>query len=131
MIREGDTFTQTFVITEEIHAAFIRHFKDANPLHVDAEYARRAGFRDRVMHGNILNGFVSYFVGEGLPVRDVVIHSQSIDYKKPVYQGEVLRFSATATNVSDAVGAIEFKFTFAGEAADVRAKGKIQIGLLR
>jgi acyl dehydratase len=38
-------------------------------LHIDDDYARSKGFKQKVMHGNILCGFLSRFVGELLPVK--------------------------------------------------------------
>ena len=74
-MKEGDCFEARFTVTEETYLGFISLFKDKNPLHTDATFARLRGFDDKVMHGNILNGFLSYFIGECLPMKNVIIHS--------------------------------------------------------
>ena len=62
-MKQGDTFTNSFVISEQIYNKFVELFGDRNPLHTDASFAVSQGFRDKVMHGNILNGFLSFFIG--------------------------------------------------------------------
>jgi len=125
-----DVFTRTFVVTEALHEEFVRLFEDRNPLHVDDGYANAKGFRAKVMHGNILGGFLSYFIGECLPTRDVIIHSQEIEYKHPVYLNDVLNFQAKVEGVHESVRSVEFNFLFRNMEGKIVAKGKIQIGLL-
>lgn len=130
MFKIEDTFTESFTVTDEIYHGFITLFKDQNPLHTDVTFATEKGFKAEVMHGNILNGFLSYFIGEGLPTKNVIIHSQEIQYKNPVYLNDALEFKATVVGFYVSVNAVEFKFDFKNSEAKVVAKGKIQIGLL-
>jgi 3-hydroxybutyryl-CoA dehydratase len=130
MFRQHDAFALSFVVTESVHEGFAALFRDRNPLHMDEAFATSKGFRGRVMHGNILCGFLSYFIGECLPTRDVIIHSQEIEFKRPVYLNDTLAFEAKVDGVFESVGAVEFDFQFRNAEAMVVAKGKIQIGLL-
>jgi len=125
-----DKFERRFTVSETVYSGFIAIFKDTNPLHTNEAFAIDKGFKGRVMHGNILNGFLSYFIGECLPDKNVIIHSQQIQFKNPVYLNDELLFDAKIINVSESVGAIEFKFTFKNADGKVVAKGEIQIGLL-
>lgn len=130
-MKKGDRFAFTFVIDSKVHEGFISVFKDLNPLHTDENYARQKGFSGKVMHGNILNGFLSYFIGELLPVKNVIIHTQSINYKNPVYLNDEINFEATVEEVYESVGAIGLIYEFRNPAKNhVSAKGKIQIGLI-
>ena len=126
----GDKFEQQFVLTSAVYDGFIGVFNDKNPLHTDDVFARSRGFKGKVMHGNILNGFLSYFIGECLPSGDVIIHSQEIQYKNAVYLNDRLCFEALVTGVFESVKAVEFKFSFKSADASILAKGKFQIGLL-
>ncbi len=83
------------------------------------------------MYGNILNAFISYFIGECLPTKDVIIHSQEIVYKNPVFLNEKLNFEARVSGIYEAVNAIEFKYKFIKPDEKIAAKGLIQIGLLQ
>ncbi|MES2377558.1 MAG: MaoC/PaaZ C-terminal domain-containing protein [Bacteroidota bacterium] len=126
----NDKYEQSFAITGEVYNGFIQVFKDNNPLHTDETFAQTKGFKGRVMHGNILNSFISYFVGECLPTKNVIIHSQEIQFKLPVYLDDKLFFEAIVTGIYESVNAVEFKFNFKNDEQKVVAKGKIQIGLL-
>jgi 3-hydroxybutyryl-CoA dehydratase len=131
MLELGNQFHQEFIVSESIHQGFVALFRDENPLHTNQDFAVTKGFQGKVMHGNILNGFLSYFIGECLPTKDVIIHSQEIQFKNAVYVDDVLAFKAEIIGVYESVNAIEFKFDFKNTAAKVVAKGKIQIGVLK
>jgi 3-hydroxybutyryl-CoA dehydratase len=126
----GDSFDVNFIVSNEVHSGFIQLFKDKNPLHTDEAFAISKGFEQKVMHGNILNGFVSYFVGECLPTKNVIIHSQEIQFINAVYLNEQLQFSAVVAGTYQAGKTVEFKFTFKNGSLKTVAKGKIQIGIL-
>jgi len=131
MFKEGEKFQHVFVLSENIQNQFILMFNDKNPLHTNSEFAKDKGFQDKVMHGNILNGFLSYFIGECLPTKNVIIHTQNIEYKKPVYMGESLQFFAEVNGVFESVSAVEFKYNFKNSFNKIVAKGKFQIGILQ
>jgi acyl dehydratase len=126
----GATFEQEFTVFDNIYNGFIRLFQDRNPLHTDQAFAIGKGFRGVVMHGNILNGFLSYFIGEALPVKNVMIYSQEINYKKPVYLNDRLTLKAIVGEVHESVNVVMFKFRFFNQANEIVAKGNIQVGLL-
>lgn len=129
MINIGDKFIEHFVVSAEIHQGFINIFSDRHPLHTDARYALARGFRSEVMHGNILNGFLSYFIGECLPDREVMILSQEIKYQRPVYLGDRLILEAGVVDVHYSVNVIEFVCKFRNEAdGKIVASAKISVG---
>ena len=82
------------------------------------------------MYGNVLNCFVSYFIGELLPTQEVIIHSQEIAYRQPVYLGDTLDFTAKVSEVFEMVNTVDFCFVFRNGGGKIVAKGKIQIGLI-
>jgi len=127
----NDFFKQQFVVTPEVYKHFQECSNDRNPLHTDEEFARAKGFPKKVMYGNILNAFVSYFIGECLPTKNVIIHSQEIAFKNPVYLNETLDFEAHVSGIYEAVNAIEFKYKFIKPDGKIAAKGLIQIGVLK
>ncbi|MFT6842498.1 MAG: 3-hydroxybutyryl-CoA dehydratase [Psychroserpens sp.] len=127
----GDKFEEGFCLKNETYLGFIDVFKDHNPLHTNHQFALDKGFNGMVMHGNILNGFLSYFIGEKLPTKDVIIHSQEIQFKNAVYLNDELQFNAEIIGIYDSVNAIEFKYNFKNKATKIVAKGKFQIGLLK
>lgn len=131
VIQKGDLFRERFVVSEAVYQGFKRVFKDTNTLHTDSAYGRRFGFKGEVMYGNILCGFLSYFVGNCLPMKNVVLHAQQINFAKPVYLNDNLELRAEVLDVFDSVGVIELGFGFWNQHQSEVARGKIQIGLLR
>ena len=130
MFSKGEIFETNFTVSETVYNGFISIFNDQNPLHTNELFARKKGFENKLMHGNILGGFLSYFIGECLPTKNIIIHSQEIKYTKPVYLNDELLLKVTVSEVYVSVNAIEFKYNFLNkESMVVVAKGKIQIGL--
>lgn len=127
----GEKFEESFIVSDEIYNGFIHAFKDKNPLHTNRQFALDKGFKGVVMHGNILNGFVSYFIGECLPTKNVIIHSQEIQFKNAVYLNDELQFKSEIIGIYESVNTIEFKFDFKNKEGKTVAKGKIQIGLFK
>ena len=130
MMQKGDIFKQTFTVTDKIYQGFIEVFNDKNPLHVDNSFAVTKKFSSKVMHGNILNGFLSYFIGECLPLKNVIIQTQEIKYALPVYLNDKLELYAEIEDVYESVNTIEFKYYFTNLNNKKVAKGKIQIGII-
>lgn len=124
-------FQHQFTIDSLICESFIEIFKDKNALHTNEEFAKEKGFAGKVMHGNILNGFISYFVGELLPSEEVMILSQTINFKNPVYLNDILDFEAKVIEQSEAVKVDVIKFKFVNSSLKVVASGKIQIKELK
>jgi len=129
MFKVGDVYHETFIVSDEIYQGFVQLFKDRNPLHTNNDFAREKGFKGIVMHGNILNGFLSFFIGECLPEKNVIIHSQEIQYKNPVHLHEKLAFKAVINDIYESVNAVEFKYEFRNAESKIAAKGKFQIGI--
>lgn len=120
-------------VTPDVYYSFQRCSNDFNPLHTDRMYANAKGFTEQVMYGNILNAFVSHFVGMLLPSREVMIQSQDISFHKPVYLNDEIQLEAGIDTVSEAVNIINYKLKFrriAEGKSELVAKGHVQIGLL-
>lgn len=126
----GDKFQMTYVVTEAVYHGFLGAFKDQNPLHTQLAFAKEKGFPKVVMHGNILNGFLSHFIGEGLPTKDVIIHAQEINFLKPVFLEDTVVLEAQIKEKIEAVQAIVFKFSFRNQEGVKVARGRIQIGII-
>lgn len=126
--------THTYKVTSEVYYSFQRCSNDYNPLHTDKMYANGKGFSEPVMYGNILNAFISHFVGMLLPSREVMIQSQDISFHKPVYLDDEITLEAGIDTVSEAVNIINYKLKFRRNSVEGKpelvAKGHVQIGLL-
>ena len=88
------------------------------------------GFKSKIVHGNVLGGFLSFFIGEGLPNKNVVIQKQNISYHKPFFVGDTISLNSELSEVFESVSTYIFKYTFQNQHQDLIAKGKIQISVL-
>lgn len=127
---KGDAFCIDYTITPKIYQGFIDLFGDNNPLHTDVRFAQQHGFPSEVMHGNMLGGFLSHFVGECLPVKNVIIHSQALHFLHPCHLHDTLKFRAVVQDVFESVQVVEFDFSFCNGKGTKVAKGKVNVGML-
>lgn len=131
--RLSSQLTHVYRITPETYYSFQRCSNDYNPLHTDEAFAQSKGFQGCVMYGNILNAFISHFVGMLLPTRSVMILSQSMSFHKPVFMNDEITLQASVDTVSESTNLIDYKLKFyrTGEAGrQLVAKGHVQVGLL-
>jgi 3-hydroxybutyryl-CoA dehydratase len=101
-ISEGASESLEYVISPEVYAAFLAAFQDISPIHVDEDYATSCGFAGRVMHGSLLNGFLSNFVGVHFPGRLSLLLSSDLRFAQPSYLGDVIRLEAVVAQKMDA-----------------------------
>lgn len=130
-MKVGESIGHSFAVTDKIYQGFIDIFDDRNPMHVNDQYAIDQGYKSAILHGNILNGFLSYFVGECLPQKNVVIISQKISYHNPFFVGDQLRLEAKLKDMIESVNVQIFKYVFKNEADKLIAKGEIQVKILK
>ena len=99
---EGQTFEVTRAVTEGVYQAFVMCSGDENPLHADDEYARKLGYPGKLMHGAILNAFISGFVGMALPTPDTMCLSQKVSFRRPFFLNDVVTLRAKVESVQGA-----------------------------
>jgi 3-hydroxybutyryl-CoA dehydratase len=130
-IQEGLRASHRYAISQDIYEHFLAAYHDTNPLHTDGEFARRHGFADRVMHGMILQGFISHFVGVHFPGGRSLLQSVSTQFKAPCHLGDEILIEATVTQVAEAVKVIIMEMVLTNVTQGrVAAKSKVQVGLL-
>ena len=87
-IGQRATFTKT--VTESDVTTFAGLIGDFNPIHVDAEYARKSRFGQRVAHGMFTAGLISAVLGNKLPGPGAIYLSQQIEFLAPVFIGDTI-----------------------------------------
>ena len=131
-LSEGREHQEEYVITPAVYDAFLAAFDDRSPIHVDAEAAKAAGFRGRVMFGALLNGFLSHFVGMRFPGRRALLLSSDLRYLNPSYAGDKISLHARVDQAVEAQGVVvllvDFKNLTQGTQA---AKGRVQVKVRR
>jgi len=127
-IREGTDIEHAYGISDEVYAAFLNAYGDLSPLHVDDGYASSAGFRGRVMHGAILNGFISHFVGMVFPGRRSLLLSVDLRYGAPCYLGDQLVLRAHVDRVVESQRAVLLRLELRRPAdTTLVASGTVQV----
>lgn len=91
----GDRSTFVKTVTEADTYLLAGITGDQNPLHVDAEFARKTRFGQRLGHGVLAAGFISAAL-TGLGIGHVYV-SQSLRFRLPVYIGDTLSATAEIT----------------------------------
>ena len=87
-VGQRDSLAKT--VTEADVTTFAGLIGDSNPIHVDAEYARRSRFGQRVAHGILTAGLISAVLGNKLPGPGAIYLSQQIEFLAPVFIGDTI-----------------------------------------
>lgn len=130
-IREGFRTSHQYTISQGVYDHFLAASQDRNPLHTEDEFARQHGFAEKVMHGMILNSFISHFVGMVFPGGPVLLQSTSTQFKSPCHLGDEIRIDMTVSQVVESVRVFTMDMVLTNlTRARVAAKAKVQVGLL-
>ncbi len=129
MFKLNQSWEKTWKISSELCFDFSNLSDDHNPIHTDTDFAKSYGFKDKIVHGNILQLFLSYFVGEMLPKKNVVIISQKIKYLKPIYVNQNITLKSNLENLNETMGLLQFRIVFNSGRIKI-AEGKIDVKIL-
>jgi len=96
-IKVGDSATFSKTITEADVCAFAGITGDFNPVHIDAEAAKKSMFKQRIAHGMLGAGLISTVLGTKLPGPGTIYLGQEVTFKAPVFFGDTLTVECTVT----------------------------------
>jgi len=129
-ISVGMTVQHDYVITPTVYENFLTAFQDHSPVHVDAAYAQKSGFAGKVMHGAILNGFISHFVGMIFPGKPSLLLAVDLRFSQPSFLGDNLQLQATVSQKMDSQNVIVLDFIFNNLTQNhIAARGRAQVKL--
>ena len=63
---------------------------DKNPVHLDAGYAARTMFKERIAHGMLTASYISAVFGMEMPGPGAIYISQTLNFRAPVKIGDVV-----------------------------------------
>lgn len=92
--RPGQKASVAKTISEADVYAFAGMTGDFNPLHVDAEFARKSRFGERIAHGMLTAGLISTVLGMKLPGTGAIFLGQTLKFLKPVRFGDTITAEA-------------------------------------
>src|SRR5262245_26307501 len=87
-LRVGQRARRTQTVTAREVELYAEITGDRNPLHFDADFAKRTRFGRLVAQGGIAAGMLNTLVAMDLPGAGTVFMSQSLKYLAPTYLGE-------------------------------------------
>jgi len=64
---------------------------DFNSIHINLVEAEKTRFEKRIVHGALVNSFISTVLGTKLPGEGTIYLSQNSKFVKPVYLGETIK----------------------------------------
>jgi acyl dehydratase len=125
----GQEATEDYVISPEVYEHFLAAFQDVNPLHVDEDFAQAHGFSRKVMHGSLLNGFISHFVGTRMPGARALLHSVAVEYRAPSYLGDRIGVQGKVVQKVESLHVLILALSIRNlTQGKLAAKAKIQVG---
>lgn len=111
-------------ITRDDLARYVALSGDSAPLHVDAEFAKAAGFEGVVVHGAYLMALVSRLVGTEFPGTRSILERADIAFRKPCYAPCDVTLAATVRQISEAVATIILDIAITDDKGTLLASGK-------
>lgn len=126
-IGQKESFTVT--VTEDDRDKFRDITGDVNPLHNDETYASEKGHEKCVVFGMLTASYLSTLAGVYLPGKYSLIQKTEVNFRKPVYIGEILTVSGEVTDKNDTFKQIELKVEIKNEDGYKVVKGKMSIAV--
>ena len=116
-------------IDGEMITSFAQVSGDVNPLHIDADYARRSGFENQVAHGMLCSSLFSELVGVHLPGENCLLTDISVVFSKPVFIDDEVIVDGSIVQLSPAFKSAKIDATIANENSEVCIRAKIGVVL--
>jgi 3-hydroxybutyryl-CoA dehydratase len=86
----GQEASLSNTVTEAVINAFAEISGDTNPVHLDADYAAKTIFKERIAHGMLAAAYISAVFGTKLPGPGAIYISQTLSFKAPVKIGDTV-----------------------------------------
>ncbi len=130
-IKIGNMAELTHKITENDVQIFSELTGDDNPLHMDAEYAKKTSFRKRVAHGMLTASFISTVIGTRLPGKGSLWISQNIKFLLPVRIDDTIRVTAYVKHKSIANRVVTLDLTIINQNKQKVIEGEAKVKMLK
>src|SRR2546421_9050585 len=95
----GEKAQRSLTLTEHHVRTFAELTGDYNPLHFDADFAKRTKFGGLVVQGGLTTGLLHALVAMDLPGPGSVFLSQQWKFTAPVYIGDTITAEAEVLSV--------------------------------
>ncbi len=109
--------------------SFAKLTGDTNPLHTSAEFAEQSPFGRTIVHGLLIGGLFSTLVGVHCPGDNCLYVSQTLQFKAPVFYGDVVVIRGIVTDKHDSISMVRMK-TEALVNGEVKVTGEAVVKVL-
>lgn len=106
-IGQEAVLTRTF--TQQEVETFAAISGDANPVHLNADYAATTVFGRPIVHGVLTAGLISAVIGMQLPGLGTIYLNQTLNFKRPVYAGDAITARVSVTELKPEKGLVMLK----------------------
>jgi 3-hydroxybutyryl-CoA dehydratase len=89
-LQVGQEASLSKTVSEADIVAFAGVSGDRNPVHLDAAYAAKTMFKERIAHGMLSAAYISAVFGMQLPGPGAIYISQTLNFKAPVKIGDTV-----------------------------------------
>lgn len=93
----GMTATRSKTFSDEDVRAFAQISGDANPIHLNDEYAKGTVFGRRIAHGILTASLISATIANQLPGDGTIYLGQDLKFKAPVFIGDTVTATVEVT----------------------------------
>jgi len=112
-------------ISEELLKQYAETARDPNPIHLDPEFAKAAGFPSVIAHGMLSMAFLADAIRLNFPESEFKVERFSARFRKVTFPGSVLTVKGKIKKVeSDSVVLL---LSIENEAGEVTTSGEAQV----
>jgi 3-hydroxybutyryl-CoA dehydratase len=104
--------------------AFADFSGDWSSVHMDKEYALARGFDGCLVHGLLIGGLISGFIGMVLPGKHGLLQMINLQFRDPTYVPDRLTIRGTVNRVSEATMTAVIDLRVIGEDGRERVRGQ-------
>lgn len=126
----GHTESLTRTITAADVSAFAQLSGDTNALHLNEQFAARTDFRRCVAHGFLHASLLSTLVGTRLPGHGALYLSQTLDFTKPVFIGDIVTATGRVERVDRNARVLTLRTMITNQDGIVVLDGNAQVKII-
>lgn len=112
-------------ITTDLLRQYANASLDPNPIHLDPEFAKSAGFPSVIAHGMLSMAFIAESIRLNFPNNDFYVEKLSSRFKKVTFPGDVLKVQGRVKK--NELGSICLSLTIENQKGEITASGEAWI----
>lgn len=130
-LKIGQQESFVYQITDQSIDDFCKLTGNNTPLHMDDDFARSVGFKNRLQYGMMTASLISTLAGVYLPGKYSICQKVVISFLSPVYSGDVLKVIGTVIELNDTVKQCVIKVDIFNQNSVRVLKGKLEVGFTK